>query len=194
MRIGIDIDGVLTDIEKWQLDVGGKYFYEKHNKDLINPDAYDTKEMYGVDEKIDNEFWQEFLFDYATNEPARKFAGEVIRKLKNSGNEIYIITARILANQNNELGEKMRNIVKNWLEHYGIYYDKIIFCPDDKVEVCLKNKINIMIEDSPKNIMQISSYIPVICYSAKYNQECVGDNITRCYSWYDIYEKINIME
>lgn len=26
MRIGIDIDGVLTDIEQWQLDVGGKFF------------------------------------------------------------------------------------------------------------------------------------------------------------------------
>ena len=25
MRIGIDIDGVLTDFEKWQLDYGSKY-------------------------------------------------------------------------------------------------------------------------------------------------------------------------
>ena len=26
MRIGIDIDGVLTDIEQWQIDCGSKYF------------------------------------------------------------------------------------------------------------------------------------------------------------------------
>lgn len=193
MRIGIDIDGVLTDIEKWQLDVGSKYFYEKYNKALVSPDAYDTKEIFGVEEKLDNEFWQKYLLNYATSEPARKFAGEVIKKLKNNGSEIYIITARFLANQDNELGEKMRNIVIKWLEQYEIYYDKIIFSPDNKVEVCLENNITIMIEDSPKNIMQISKHIPVICYNARYNQECIGKNITRCYSWYDIYEKISKM-
>lgn len=26
MKIGIDIDGVLTDIEQWQLDYGSKFF------------------------------------------------------------------------------------------------------------------------------------------------------------------------
>ena len=30
MKIGIDIDGVLTDIEQWQLDYGSKFFYEKY--------------------------------------------------------------------------------------------------------------------------------------------------------------------
>ena len=29
MRIGIDIDGVLTDIEQWQLDIGSKKAVEK---------------------------------------------------------------------------------------------------------------------------------------------------------------------
>ena len=30
MKIGIDIDGVLTDVEQWQLDYGSKYYYEKY--------------------------------------------------------------------------------------------------------------------------------------------------------------------
>ena len=30
MRIGIDKDGVLTDVEQWQLDYGSKYYYEKY--------------------------------------------------------------------------------------------------------------------------------------------------------------------
>lgn len=36
---------------------------------------------------------------YATNEKARPFAAEVIKKLKEDGNEIYIITARWLTNR-----------------------------------------------------------------------------------------------
>ena len=35
MRIGIDIDGVLTDIEQWQLDYGSKFFFETYGKDKI---------------------------------------------------------------------------------------------------------------------------------------------------------------
>ena len=30
MRIGIDIDGVLTDIEQWQLDYGSKIIFEQY--------------------------------------------------------------------------------------------------------------------------------------------------------------------
>ncbi len=33
--------------------------------------------------------------------------------------------------------------------------------------------------------------LPVICYDAQYNKHCNGNNIIRCYSWYDIYEKLS---
>ena len=36
MRIGIDIDGVLTNIEQWQLDMGSKNIFEKYNKEIEN--------------------------------------------------------------------------------------------------------------------------------------------------------------
>ena len=84
MRIGIDIDGVLTDFEKWQLDYGSKYFL-KYNKNIVNPDGYDSNTVFNVTNEIDSEFWKEYLYDYAVNEPARKFSGEVIDKLKENG-------------------------------------------------------------------------------------------------------------
>lgn len=34
MRIGIDIDGVLNDIEQWQLDYGSKFYYEKYRNKI----------------------------------------------------------------------------------------------------------------------------------------------------------------
>lgn len=48
-----------------------------------------------------------------------------------------------------------------------------------------------MVEDSPRNIIELSKIVPVICYNAEYNRNCNGNNITRCYSWYDIYRIIN---
>lgn len=190
MRIGIDIDGVLTDIEQWQLDVGGKFF-SKFNKSVENKDGYEITEIFNVSDELDSQFWNEYLYDYVTKEPSRKYASEVIKKLKDDGNEIYIVTARYLTNRNTADGKKMREIVINWLEEQDIYYDEIIFSPEDKKENCKKYNIDIMIEDKVDNINKISSIIPVICFHAGYNKECNGSNIYRAYNWYDIYNLIS---
>ena len=190
MRIGIDIDGVLTNIERWQLDYGGKFF-SKFNKSVVDRNGYEIKEIFGVSDDLDNQFWNEFLYEYVTKEPSRKFASEVIKKLKEDGNEIYIVTARYLTDRNTKEGQEMREIVVKWLEEQNIFYDKIVFTPDDKLETCKKNDIDVMIEDKAENINKISSAIPVICFHAGYNKECKGQNIYRAYTWYDIYNLIN---
>lgn len=151
MRIGIDIDGVLTDIEQWQLDVGGKFF-SKFNKSVLNKDGYEITKIFNVSDELDSQFWNEYLYEYVTKEPSRKYASEVIKKLKDDGNEIYIVTARYLTDRNNEDGEKMRKIVVNWLAEQKIDYDEIIFSPEDKKENCKKYNIDIMIEDKVDNI------------------------------------------
>lgn len=189
MRIGIDIDGVLTDFEKWQLDFGSKFFI-KYNKNIVVPDGYDSNTVFNITKKMDSEFWEKYLYDYAKNEPARKFAGEVIDILKEKGYEIYIITARDLTDRDDYLGEQMRNIVKEWLVKNKINYDKIIFSPEDKYDICKDNNIDIMIEDKVDNINKISKILPVICFNASYNKSCIGNNIYRVYTWYDIYYTI----
>ena len=190
MRIGIDIDGVLTDIEQWQLDVGGKFF-SKYNKSVVNNEGYEITEIFDISNELDDEFWNEYLYEYVTKEPSRKYASEVIKKLKDDGNEIYIVTARYLTDRDTDDGKRMRKIVVNWLKEQNIYYDEIIFSPEDKKENCKKYNIDIMIEDKVDNINKISSIIPVICFHAGYNKECKGNNIYRVYNWYDIYNLIN---
>ena len=191
MRIGIDIDGVLTDIEKWQLDYGSKFYFENYGIEIQNNEGYEVTNIFNIDSKLDDQFWSEYLYDYAKNEPARKYAAEVIDKLKEKGHEIYIITARYLTDRNDEVGKEMKNIVINWLKSNDINYDQIIFSPEDKIEICKENNISIMIEDKVENINNISRIIPVICFHAEYNKQCIGQNIIRCYSWYDIYSKIS---
>lgn len=76
MRIGIDIDGVLTDIEKFQIEYGSKYFHSK-GKSIINYKGYETTEIFGLSLKEDDDFWNIAIKDYI-NEPARNCASEVI--------------------------------------------------------------------------------------------------------------------
>ena len=146
MRIGIDIDGVLTDIEQWQLDYGSKFYFEKYGKEIQNNEGYETTEIFKVDSKLDDEFWTEYFKDYSINVDVRKLASEVIKKLKQDGNEIYIITARgsfLSHSANVMLFEENKNIVLEWLRKNEIEYDKIIFSPEDKLSICLENNINV---------------------------------------------------
>ena len=193
MRIGIDIDGVLTDIEKWQLDYGSKFYYENYNKEIVNPKGYETNDIFNSTVECDDLFWDKYFKEYSINVEARKYASEVISKLKQDGYEINIITARgsFLSHSSDVMSkEENEQIVKDWLQKNKIYYDSLIFSTEDKLDICIKNNINIMIEDKVDNINKISTKIPVICFNAGYNEECKGENIYRAYTWYDIYNTI----
>lgn len=194
MRIGIDIDGVMTNIEQFVIDYISKYCVENNIEYSIGNSSYEFGKTFNISEEVEMDFWYKHLENYAINERPRAFVAEVIEKLKKDGHEIYVITARWGTNRNDEIGNKMRDIVKNWLYENKILYDKLIFSKasqERKVDEILENKIDLMIEDNPNNINELSQIIPVICYNAEYNKECTGDRITRCYSWYDIYNKIN---
>lgn len=191
MKIGIDIDGVLTDFEKFIYDYGTKFSVENEAGKIFNPNEYDENKVFGWSNITGNKFWSEYLEFYASKYPARKFASEVIHKLKEEGNQIYIITARCNNGLPAEYKTKMKQIVAKWLEDNKIEYDKIIFTEGDKVFYCVGNYIDLMIEDSPKNVQEISKQIQVLCMNANYNVNIKINNVTRVYSWYDIYQKIS---
>ena len=179
MKIGIDIDGVLTDISTFYLDYGAKFAFENNLGKISKPDGYEIEEILNLEEGIHKRFWKEYDDYYTKRIYTREFAPEIIKKLKQE-NEIHIITAR---------NPREEEWTKNCLKENNIYYDCLTFT-DKKVEYCKENNIDLMIEDNIENILSISKIIPVICFDTRYNKDCKGDNITRCYSWYDIYSKI----
>lgn len=124
MKIGVDIDGVLTNIIQYFCDYSSKYFFEKYGKLDINFDVYSLAEMFHVSEEEAIECYVRILENYAINEAARPFASEVIKKLKQENNEIYIISSRCINDWGN-LNGRMFNIVKEWLRNNDIIYDKL---------------------------------------------------------------------
>ena len=92
-----------------------------------------------------------------------------------------------------QLYNQKNNIVEEWLKYNKIYYDKLIFSKE-KLEICKKYNINIMIEDKKENINSISKSIPVICFHENHNKELKSKNIYRAYSWYDVYYKYLIIK
>ena len=189
MRIGIDIDGVLTDLARFVSDYGIKFCYDNNIEYKIKDDSYYESEALGISLENAEKFWNKYLPYYATEYGPREFAAEVIKKLK-TNNEIYIITARNEEGLPKEVYGKMQSLVKEWLAKNQIEYDKLIFTVGSKLPYCLENGIDIMVEDSPRNLTDIGAKIPVLCFDNPYNRKIEGKNITRVHSWYDILHKI----
>ena len=194
MNIGIDLDGVLTNYRQFAIEQGQKYCKENDKGKLVNPEAYYMKDMYNWDEKTDYDFWIKNIFSYATENPAIQGASENTKKLKEDGHTIFIITARKFAtpddNCKEEIREKMKKTVKEWLAKNEIKYDYIIFSKEDKSKNIIENNIDVMIEDSPNNVKSLSKLTKIICMDWPYNKGIENDNIYRCYNWNEIYDKI----
>ena len=191
MNIGIYIDGVLTDLERETIDFVTKMCIEENWPITIDLSKYWEVEAFGWTSEQADKFWNKYLVEYVTQSPARRFAKEIISKLREEGNNIYIITARDENGMPPEYYGKMQQLTREWLERYEIEYDKLIFAKDsEKLEKCLENNVDIMIEDSPRNIRNISSKVKVIKFDCQYNKDVIGSNIINAYSWYHIYRII----
>lgn len=194
MNIGIDLDGVLTNYRQFAIEKGQKYCEENNKGKLKNPEAYYIKDMYNWNEETDLDFWIKNIFSYAKENPSIQGASENIKKLKADGHTIFIITARKFAtpddNCEQEIKEKMKKTVKEWLAKNDIEYDYIIFSTEDKSRYIIENNIDIMVEDSPNNLRNLSKLTKMICVDWPYNKDVESDNIYRCYNWNEIYDKI----
>jgi uncharacterized HAD superfamily protein len=195
MNIGIDIDGVLTDLERFAFNYGCKYNVEEGIKTNINPEKYWEEEKFNWNSEQEEKFWNRYLEGYIRESKVREFAGEIIKNLHKEGHKIYIITARNESGLPQESYGKMQEMTKQWLNQNEIEYDEIIFANDsEKLNQCKINNIDLMIEDSPNNILNISQEIPVIKYDSQYNKNAEGKNIITAYGWYQIYEIIKEIE
>lgn len=128
--------------------------------------------------------------DYSINEPARENASKVCKELIEEGYELYIITARFNSDKNDESGVKMRKIIEQWFKDNNIPYTRIIYSSEDKLDICLTNKIDIMIEDKVSTLEDIKKHIPVICFDAPYNRNIDDNNLFRVRNWKEIEEII----
>ena len=76
---------------------------------------------------------------------------DVLKKLKDKGNIIYIVTART-----DRYDDMPYERAKTWLDKNGIVYDKLIVGATDKVKVCKELGIDVFIDDQLNNCIKVS--------------------------------------
>lgn len=187
---GIDIDGTLTNFEKFIYDNGVDYMRKKYQIELTYPYGYDVDETFEVADvmvlrgynqeeaellakKIMSDFWNRFYLKYALLTPFRNGVKELIQEMHKNGDKVYIISSRKRTCETGLIGAIMRGTVRLQLLLNGVHYDELILCEndDEKLKVIEAKEIDVMYDDKPYIMDRLPENIDTICVNSSYNQE-----------------------
>ena len=191
MNIGIDIDDTIANTYDVLFNYAQYYTINDIGKEIKDVNRNSITNMYCTNfhnwnKKEDKEFLDKYYEKTVLKVQPKMYAIENIKKLKESGDKIYLITARFLSDKFD-----VKKLTKDWLEKYGIPYDKLILNSQNKVIVAKENNIDIFVDDSIKNCTEIAnSGIKTYMMDTIVNKDFEDENIERVYSWPHLYQKI----
>lgn len=187
MKIGIDIDGVILNSEELFRIKGELYDLLKlHKKGVINKKGFLNSERYDwTNEELEN-FREKYFIEGTKEAPLMPGVKEVLELLRNDGHELIIITARGLTVKGmKEAGEKK-------LDESNLKFDKYYWSIENKLDVCIKENIDVMIDDKASICKQISENKIKSLYFRNVNIEILQENdyLKEVNNWGEIYRYI----
>ena len=188
MNIGIDLDDVVYDTS---VEV------EKEIEKANNPRLLDFKVqlMRGAMSEMPSDvaqFLKDTIISYTSNAKPIKNATDTLKKLRDEGHIITIITARSDAIRDGVVDTTLKSLKKYGIDK-GILYDKIIFEGANKGDVCEKEKIDLFVDDSPINCMHVRERgINVLAFKSGITADAIDQtDLPSVSSWDELYDKIN---
>lgn len=183
MRIGIDIDDVLTDSSKLVKEYLNKY--EKSGDGM----KHIVEVMKGeIPTQNIKKFFDEYVPKIHQNVEIKENAVETIERLLNKGHEIIFITTR-----GEERFKGSEKATLDYLNKHNVKYTKIIFNSFEKQLDCKENNIDVMIDDSIKNCENVRDVgIKAFLYTSSVNK-LLDTDLPRVGSWPEIENIIDTL-
>jgi uncharacterized HAD superfamily protein len=132
VRIGIDLDNTLCDTLSATLPLQKKYSIEKNI----------PEEMIWSIEEVKKDFLKNNLREIYINSKLKRGVKSSLNRLKEEGVSIFVITAR-----NREYAEDIERITHKLVKGNQLPIEKVFFNSRNKIGICLKNRVELMIED-----------------------------------------------
>ena len=193
MKIGIDLDDTTFITVKSMLKYADKFEEEisgvTTNRDRFGliKNRYYLKVLYGWDEKTKFDFFDKYYKNVLEECTIMPNADKTIKRLKEEGDTIHFITARLM----NIKDCDTEAITKESLKKYNIPYDSLNLHISDKLSFCEKNEIDLLIEDSYETCRELTENgIRSILMTTKMNADIDAQGIVRVNNWDDIYKEI----
>ncbi len=181
MNIGIDIDDTMTDSYETLVPLIGIAY--KMNIDKIFKEAPTYNALKKTLANYDDFVFKNFT-TMATIAPLKKDVVNVLKKLKEDGHRIIIITGR-----NNDEYPDPYQISFDYLKRNHVPYDKLIVNARDKAKQCILENIDVFIDDNTQICRSVAKTgIRTFQYLTLFNKNVKSTE--KVSSWEDIYKKI----
>jgi len=194
MRIGVDIDGVVLDFERWMLAYAALYNLDVAKSDKFDNTKFITQEKYGWNEEQVMDFAKTYFVKISYKSPVLPLVKEMVERIKNDGHEVFVISTRCVNKHMVKSAKKVMAKAKlglnTWLE--GVVDFNGITWHMNKVETCKKHNIDVMIDDNPKHAEQLAAAgIKCIFMRDKGTRQVSNPLVFEADNWVDVYKIIS---
>lgn len=192
MNIGFDIDDTITDTysamfgyaQKYTIDVLKRSAKLEKLNNLTNHFYIQALHNWTDDES--EEFFKKYYKQIVEETTPFPYAVETIKKLKDEGHRIILITARW-----NIEGVSVKELTEKWLKEKQIPYDVLVVNASTKKEAAIQNNLDIFVDDSFENCKNVAeANIKTYIMDTRYNGGLDDERITRVYSWPHLEQEI----
>ena len=187
MKIGIDLDGVVIDSETtfrtyeeiFDIDI-------LNGNNLINREEPKFQARYNWTKEQEKEFIEKYFLKISKESNLMSGFMATYEILKQQGHEFVVITAR------GGFIKEMKDDAIRLLNENNITFDKYYWHIDDKLEICQKENVDIMIDDDWKIIKKLTENKIKTLYFRDTNLMQLEENeyIKEVNNWGDIYRYI----
>lgn len=193
MKIGIDLDGVVIDSETTFRTYEELYDMEiLKSNNLVDREEPKFQARYNWTKEQQKEFTKKYFLKVSKESGLMSGFVGAYNYLKSQEHQFIVITARGLTPDGTFMKE-MEEDAKRVLQENNIIFDKYYWGQGDKLEVCQKENIDIMIDDDWKIIEKLSNNNINTLYFRDTNLKILPDSnyITEVNNWGDICRYIN---
>lgn len=187
MRIGVDIDNVISAFDEAIYKNAMIYDQSLRNTGIVNPHAkYITKGMLDWSDEETKAFYANNMERISKELRTRPGCRKFMKKLIDDGHQLILITNRCAPDY-----KFPEETTLEWLEKRKIPYTKLVLSKTpDKTEEYYANKIDVMVDDrSSQCFLMKSKGVNCIWMQTKYNKK-EADSLISAKNWAHLYEVI----
>lgn len=189
MNYGIDIDDTISKTAEKLIEYGNIFNEKVLKRDYKNeftdiPNHYYLQTIFNWTDEEEKIFLEQYGYYKMMIESVelKEDVLETFFKLKEKGNNIYLITARYETEK-----FSVKDETEKWLIKKKIPYNELIVNAIDKEKVCKEKKIDVFIDDSYENCKKISNLgIKTYLMTTKLNKNINSGDIQRISGWKEI--------